>query len=85
MGAKPTELCVRRVGYEISCAGNWIIASACESDMSKKINVTESLRYKGGATFSIGGETTDGVSGYQWSCKKYFLRDGNYRCWRTSD
>jgi len=31
--------------------------SACESDMSKKFNVTESLRYKGVAT--CGGETTD--------------------------
>ena len=33
--------------------------NACESDMSKKANATESLWYKGVATFSSGGETRD--------------------------
>ena len=31
---------------------------ACERDKRKKLNATEILRYKGVATFSIGGETS---------------------------
>jgi len=33
--------------------------NACESDVGKKFSATESLWYKGVATFSNGGETTD--------------------------
>jgi len=33
--------------------------NACESDMSKKFNATQSLCYKGLTTFSSGGETID--------------------------
>jgi len=43
---------------------------ACESDMSKKFNATESLRYKykGVATFSVVARPQIGVSSSQWSC-----------------
>jgi len=41
------------------------LLNARESDMSKKFNATQSLWYKGVATFSSGDETTDGVSGTQ--------------------
>jgi len=55
--------------------------------MSKKFNAAESLRYKGVATFSSVGETTD------WSVRHsvilkdiqiYVLHDINWRCrWKS--
>ena len=48
---------VRDKKFFVRATGCWL--NACENDVSKKFNATESLWYKGIATFSRGGETTD--------------------------
>jgi len=48
--------------------------------MSKKFNATESLRYKGVATFLVVARPQIGVSRSQWISKKYILRGSYLRC-----